>query len=308
MDGVWRPGPSRLLVLGIDTVVGANLALALAGRTSVLGLYQGPAVNLDGCQSGRWSRRAEADFDHAFRQHVPDCVLYCGPLAQNSWERPQVFDAKEEARLLGRLARRTAGKNGRLTVLSSDAVFCGPRMFHAENSPALAPGPFAQAVREAERSLHGTGALVARTHAYGWSVPGIGPGFAESARQSILENSAHRADPHSHATPIFAADLAELLWLAWRRPLAGLYHLAGAERTSAYGFARQLADVLGLRDCFTAPSPLETRVVEAGSISETSLSSRRAAGELQQSLPLLRAGLERFARQSRGWTARAAAA
>ncbi len=179
----------------------------------------------------------------------------------------------------------------RLTVLSTDAVFAGPRMFHDEHSSALSKHPLARAAVAMERALEGSGALVVRTHAYGWSPREDELSFAERVWLSLTEGLPCTIDPHAYAAPILAADLARLLWLAYERGLSGLYHIAGAERTSACRFAGELASLAGLplpggHAQAAMPVPSESK-----NLRETSLNTRCAQRDLASPMPMLRQGL-----------------
>ncbi len=74
--------------------------------------------------------------------------------------------------------------------------------------------------------------------------------------------------------------------------------MSGAERTSPYRFARELAVACGLEfrvqpvECGDADSQCD------GWEGETSMNSRRARRALETSMPLLREGLGRFAQQA----------
>ncbi len=100
-----------------------------------------------------------------------------------------------------------------------------------------------------------------------------------------------------YATPILAADLAGLLDRACQLNLQGLLHVTGAERTSPFRMACEMAAAAGL------PAPRSPMgLVDAGDpadwLSETSLSSRRARRSLEMPMPMLREGLHRFAEQA----------
>jgi dTDP-4-dehydrorhamnose reductase len=228
--------------------------------------------------------------------HRPHWIVHCGPLCASSWDAPaEAPSARDGGRTARRLALLAAEAGSRLTILSTDAVFAGPRMFHAETDPALDQGPGARAALGLEQAVRDSDALVVRTHAFGWSPAGIKSGFAERLWQRVREGASCPASPHCHATPILATDLAELLWLAYRRRLAGLYHIAGAERTSQRRFAAELAAAFGLAQ---APSPMLEGPFDSSEARETSLDTRRARRGLQRGMPMLRDGLERFAQQA----------
>jgi len=296
---IGKPNPEKLLVTGVDGIVGANLALSLANRFAVLGLFRQRAVSPHGCRTAPWDPADRGQLAGLLRREAPHWIIHCGPLACGSWDLPETCpNGDDEARVCTLLAELCSESGSRLTVISTDAVFAGPRLFHDERAAVTSHRPIARAACQAEESLEASGALVVRTHAYGWSPAGAQPGFAEQAWQILREAAPGRFDPHRHATPILASDLAEIVWLAYRRGLEGLYHIAGAERTSAYRFAHDLATVFGFMgdpvpaDDQPPPDP------EVDHLHETSLGTRRVRQDLGCPLPMLRDGLERFAAQA----------
>lgn len=308
-DAVGPGGPSRrplrVLVTGVDSLVGCNLADWFARRASVVGLYRDHAVTLPECQLDRWEWTRPSALARNIREAKPHWIIHCGPLACGSWDRwndvDRLDDALERA-VCQALVKASQRVEARLTVLSTDAVFSGPRMFHDEDSPALGKDAFARGAIAVERTLEEVDALVVRTHAYGWSPRDDEPSFAEQVWRSVTEGLPCEADPNAYATPILAADLAERLHRAYERRLRGVYHIAGAERVSAARFAGELASLAGL--------PLPDRLFEATtpglsaseSLRETSLNTRRAQRDLAYSMPLLRQGLAGLLAQLRDGT------
>jgi len=301
-----RPDPEKLLVTGVDGIVGANLALSLADRFEVVGLFESRPVSLPGSITVCWGPPDPFEWATLIRREKPRWIIHCGPSGCGSWDVPEPCpDGEEEARTCALLAGVARETGSRLTVISSDAIFAGPRLFHDERAPAGSRQPFARAVRLAEEALEGTDALVVRTHAYGWSPADTPPGFAERVWQSLIEGRRAPLDPDRHATPILATDLAELLWLAYRRGLRGRCHIAGAERTTAYRFAIELAAAFGLSGPEGPTDADPAGRVEPDHLHETSLATRRARRELGRPMPMLREGLDRFAEQvANGYRAR----
>ncbi|HEX3727773.1 MAG TPA: sugar nucleotide-binding protein [Pirellulales bacterium] len=291
----------RLLITGIDRLIGANLALVLADRFDVLGLYDRLAVESD-CFRSLPDESGQVRWAQLVGDFRPQWMIHCGSSSAASWDtRGEASAADRETQRLGALTELAASLGARLTVITSDVVLAGPRMFHDESSAATSPAPRAVAVRRVETTLAGTPALVVRTHAYGWSPTGAAPGFAEEAFRALDRGQAFEAPSSRHATPILATDLANLLVRAYELRLHGLFHLAGAERTSAYRFARELGSACGIGfrseglSCTAEPAWPD----------ETSLSSKRARRALEMATPLLREGLERFAEQAtNGWRER----
>jgi dTDP-4-dehydrorhamnose reductase len=302
--GLRLPDPAAVLLTGVDGWVGSNLAATLADRAVVRGLFQARPVAVSGCTTEPWDPRDARDVRQRVLAASPHWIVHCGALARGSWDLPkhagQSHVAREESAVCSVLMGLAERLGARLTVISTDAVFSGPRLFHDEQSPATGRDPVALAARQVEQDLARPGVLVVRTHAYGWSPDPTAPCFAEWAWQALAEGQVCSFSPWRSATPILASDLAELLWLSYRRGLEGCYHLAGAERTSAYRFAVELAAAFGLQGAVALASQKEPPWDgHVESLEETSLGSRRAQRALGRPLPMLREGLERFAQQAR---------
>ncbi len=291
----------RLLVTGIDFSLGSNLALALADRFDVLGLYSQDAVESSGLRTGYCAPGDRAAIEGWIQEWRPQWMIHCPALSASNWDPVASGSlADGEPRFVAHLAELTCDVSARLTVLSSDAVFAGPRMFHEETSGAFSPAPRAGQVRNMERSLETSGALVVRTHAYGWSPAAVSGGFAQRALESLAAGISVTVDGRRHATPILATDLAELLARAYELRLHGLYHLAGAERTSPWGFVSELAAALGMH--WSSGRPATRGPASTEWHDETSLDSKQARRVLEMATPMLREGLYRFAAQAHnGW-------
>lgn len=289
----------KLLITGVDGMLGCNLGLALSECCDVVGLCsasQGvelPGLDTRCCDIG----------DHAALRDLcdaeqPGWLIHCGALARSSWDLEQNpdLDTAAELRAAEALAALAARQACRVTVISSDAVFTGPRLFHDERSIAAATSSAATVARQIESLFADGPALVVRTHAYGWSPTTDRAGWIETIWNLIERGDAWSADPVRHATPILATDLAPLLWRAHQRELTGLYHITGAERTSPQRMALELANASGV-DVPTAP-PRPWQATDGGLRDETSLNTRRARRDLKRAMPLLREGLERWLAQA----------
>jgi dTDP-4-dehydrorhamnose reductase len=104
-------------------------------------------------------------------------------------------------------------------------------------------------------------------------------------------------EANRYATPILATDLAAALGEAYHKELTGLFHVAGSERTTPYGFGLAVSDVFAL-----SPSCLQPTWRQAGdsnnpSPHETSLGTDRIRRALGRSMPMLYEGLQRLRQQ-----------
>jgi dTDP-4-dehydrorhamnose reductase len=288
----------RLLITGVDTVVGSNLALALADRFDVFGL----PTNLpckDGAASWVEPRDTAVQLTRSICEAHPQWVIHCSDLSTNSWDLHAPHIAHSAAvETAGHVAELSASLAARLTVIVSDGSFSGPRVFHEENSTDWSSDPIAARIAQVERLCSGPHTLIVRTHAYGWSPSSQQPCFAEQLVTALSGGAEIRAPGMHYATPILASDLADLLVGCLQRQLTGTVHLSGAERTNQFRFACELAKSLGM----ASPRVKQLASDDLVPATETSLRTHRT-DELQGiRLPLLREGLERFAAQHRsGW-------
>lgn len=289
----------KLLIVGTESLAGSNLALALEDSFEVCGISRDSAAQLDGVDTAVVRREDLAGLAAQVELAAPRWIIHCPSTAAASWDTdPSMAKVADESVAAVQLTDWAHEHGARLTVLSTDAVFAGPRMFHAEDFPATASGPWASAARRVEEALRGTAALVVRTHAYGWSPQE--DSFAEQIWSACTDRRPLAVDGRRHATPLWIGDLADFLVKAYRAEVDGLWHIAGAERTSPFRFACELAGAFGL----PAPSAAATTSADPDALdqAETSLCSRRARRVLELSLPLLREGLRRFAAQAdSGW-------
>jgi dTDP-4-dehydrorhamnose reductase len=290
----------KILVVGADSTIGANLAMAWSRRATVVGLARESCAPCGVC-ARLWTPHRRDLAGEIIRGERPGWVVYCGPIARSRWDlHASDEDPADQQSLCAAVAQASRSVGAHLTVLSTDAVFSGPRLFHAETSRAASRGAWAKAAGRIEKAL-ARAALLVRTCAYGWGPPGSPATFAERIWHALRDGIPWPADPDCFATPVLATDLAEPLWNAMRRKATGLYHAGGAERVSGHRFAVALAQMASLPHDASAIPP--HWVEEAGV--DSSLDSRLLAGVVSWTPPMLREGLARFLRQREdGWRRR----
>ncbi len=284
-----------LLIVGIDTMLGANLALSLHEQFDVCGVSLGSRGVPAGFQVRTLSEVGAARLRPVIAEVRPRWLIHAGPLARCSWDPAHtgVIWQQEVALAigLGAIAKELGIPH---CFLSTDAVFAGPRLFHEETARATAPSAQSVAARDAETALVANGSLVVRTHAYGWTAANDGT-YLESLWQRLAANEQPGGDGRHYVTPILASDLGPLLARAFECKLHGLYHITGAERTNRIRFANELAAAAGFEGAYRSPMPQSD--MNSGPATETSLNTRRARRDLELPMPLLREGLERLMAQ-----------
>lgn len=289
----------KVLVTGVDEFLGANVALALAGRCQVGGVSD-RGLAPEGCRALECELTDCAALSNRLAEERPRWVVHCGPLARPSWDWAELPapDAERELDQVKHLLLATRRCGAKLAVVSTDALFAGPRMFHGEDARPSAEGPIASAAWAVEQALAGTEALVVRTHAFGFGPAGSEANYAERLWTALSQGEACEVDAERHATPILASDLGELIYRAMQLELRGVIQIAGAERTSPFRFAAALAGACGFagRQVRLPDGPPPRR----GNVDETSLNTQFVRRQLGVPLPLLRESLSRFAEQAAG--------
>lgn len=292
-----RLSVKTLLIVGIDCVVGANLAASWSGQSRVVGLAAGSDITVPGCERVVLERGSADGIRKCLQQTQASHVIFCGSAAHSTWEPATKSFNDMEAESW---AAAAAAESRHFTMISSDAVFTGPWMFHDETSSATCPSAEAIAIRGVETRVREACAksLIVRTNAFGWSPAGP-KGWLESLLSGLENQRAIELDPICHATPILASDLADYLEPALDDELTGLFHIAGAERVSPHQFVKQLATA------FELGSPAARTIRELVACptgfgrGETSLQSRRFRSEYECAMPLLSEGLSRLVEQHR---------
>ena len=296
----------RILVVGAETVVGANVAEYCAEQldgTSVDTLST-ESVAIAGCESHCGAATTPAEIRRWLELLTPKRVVLCGPEARSSWEIDgSEIDAEKTVGQAAAWASASSETGTGLTFISSDAVFTGPWMFHEEESTGRCDSDGADAIRQAEEQVLSAcpEALVIRTNAFGWSPLGDS-GWIEQRLYQLRTQRLADQDCVRHATPILATDLAGIMVRAWGEGLSGVHHVAGAERISPLRFVQRLAEHyhlpwLSLRRC----EALQERATGFGA-GECSLQTKRIRKAVCVAMPMISESLTRLAEQeAAGW-------
>jgi dTDP-4-dehydrorhamnose reductase len=289
---------TTILVVGIDSTVGANIAAHLADKHAVVGLSCGGRIAIENCETQLCGTAADAPARH-IQAARPDWIIYCGPEARSCWEGGAAERLNDESAEQAAQWASAAGKaECRFTMISSDAAFTGPWIFHDEESLAVCRSPEAGRIRDAEKRVREAcpAALIVRTNAFGWS-PSGSAGWVESLLHRIESRRNVDCDCVHHATPILATDLADIIERAWQEGLSGVFHIAGAERLSPLQFAQRLADQFDLPWLNVRREQSLTERPEGFGAGETSLQTKKIRKALCVAMPMLSEGLARLQAQ-----------
>ncbi len=292
-----------ILIFGIHTVAGANIACEWGAHTRVVGVADGTPLELTGVEILD-GRAASSEPNRLLADLRPDLVLDAACCGDSPWNPNALLATAEQCEQTAQRAVACAELEIPFVLLSSDAVLTGPWMFHEEDSPHHCGSVVSQRLLKLETRVLETcpRSLVVRTHSFGWSP--VNNGTETGWLESLLER-ARAGKPcqelcqPGHATPILANELATMLQQAVQAGLTGLYHIAGAERVNRLQFARRLTSILGVSQ-FKSPL-VEGHFSRAERLNfacgEMSLQTRKARRELGLAMPTLTESLERLDQQ-----------
>lgn len=289
-----------MLVVGVETVAGANLAVEFAKTHRVIGLASVPGIRLAGCDVQTLHAHDTATVKSWLQQTRPQRIIFCGQAAQACWDEeaaPAIDDSAATT-----WATISAAHNISFTMLSSDAIFTGPWLSHFEDDDEhYCPTPRAQQIRAVEESVFTAdpNALIVRTHVFGLSPLAQCPSLAERLIRQLERHDELSIDSLRHASPILATDLATLLSHCFDGEVCGLLHIAGGERTNPYLFAELLAEAAELpRPNYDWIEELTDPLIGFG-CSESTLNCSQARDLLESPMPLLIEGVNRLIAQYR---------
>jgi dTDP-4-dehydrorhamnose reductase len=291
----------KLVIAGVDTILGGNIAAWFADRYDVVGFSFNKPVQIEGCETLPCPRSNPLAVQNWIGSEKPKWIIFCGPWTESNWDNNSSWaTGNNPAEMVRPWAIGAAATGCACTIMSSDAVFTSPWMFHDEESTHFCESPEAQSLLQMERTAADaySDALVVRSHVLGWAPSQRSEGFVEQTLAQMYSGRRLNLDCVRHATPILATDLAEILEQANGACLSGLYHIGGAERLNPYRLGTLLASQFGCPYTPAAPiEPLTGRATQFGA-GETSLQSLKVRKALGISLPLVSEGLVRLHAQS----------
>lgn len=104
----------KIVVTGVDRVLGVNLALTWAERAEVVGLFDDP-IELPEIRTLRREKHDRRHLMALLRQESPQWIVHCGPLSAPSWDLPEEVPGAEDEPALVRCLADGARSQGGLT-------------------------------------------------------------------------------------------------------------------------------------------------------------------------------------------------
>jgi dTDP-4-dehydrorhamnose reductase len=203
------------------------------------------------------------------------------------------------------IAKACAEIGSKLVYVSTDYVFDGEKGLYTEEDEANPVNYYGVTKLEGERfvrELCEDFVIVRTSVLYGWHPSKTN--FATWVIDSLRNGKRISVADDHYNSPTLADNLAEMILRIVEMNVSGVYHTAGSERISRYGFAVETAEVFGLDRSLVTPLKMEDlNVWVAKRPRDSSLSVDKVRRELVSPLGLNEA-LKRMKREEEAFRSR----
>jgi dTDP-4-dehydrorhamnose reductase len=286
----------RILVTGASGLLGLNLALEASRQHTVFGTTNSHFLHTEAFTVLQADLLAPGAVERLIDQTQPDWVIHCAALAKlEDCEADPVLAGQLNTELPRKLAAYVARGGARLVHVSTDAVFDGQRGGYTEQD---IPNPLSvyaktklggeQAVAEANPS-----AVIARVNLFGWSLTGQ-RSLGEFFYYNLAAGKQVKGFTDVFFCPLLANDLGLILLDILAKGLSGLYHAVSSDCLSKYDFGVAVARRFGLDESLITPASVAEGELTAARSPNLTLCCDKLAQALDQPIPSISAGLERF--------------
>lgn len=209
-----------------------------------------------------------------------DIIVYIGDLARSSWDDDNRFQT--EANTLATIAEIAEERQIRVVMISSDRVFAAPTLFHDDQCECYSVRKSGQQTLKHEKVIRSLqDSLVIRTNIVDGSR--AEDALCNRVLASLERNQQLAVDASVFATPISLDSFCQGLLKVMQQNVCGVINIGGAERTTPFHLAMQLARQCGFDSQLLQPKP------GAGSEQSLRCSALRTLGV---TAPLLRETVE----------------
>jgi dTDP-4-dehydrorhamnose reductase len=286
-----------ILVTGASGLLGANFIAMARGRgEELVAASHRHAVRLPGVQTVQAELSDEETAREVVRHFKPEWIVHCAALTDvdRCEEFPQeaIRVNVDMSRVLAREAQ-TLGAS--MIYISTDAVFDGIRGGYSEEDLPSPINIYAKTKLAGEKAVEEEleNALIIRINIYGWNAQN---------KLSLAEWILERLDAGEPVpgfrdvmfSPMLVNDLVEVILEMMKRPLKGVYHVAGSESCSKYDFARGVARVFGYDEELVRSVSVKGAALKAPRPQNMTLRVDKIRTALSISLPDVISGIRHF--------------
>jgi len=242
----------KILVIGGSGFIGSHiLAVLVAAQRSAVGtFFSNLHIQVVGCGFEQLDVRDVASTVGVVTRVDPSVVIqvcgtksveYCAANPQDAW-RIHVEGTRH-------VVEGCRQQGARLVYVSTDCVFDGQKSFYSEEDAIRPFNMYGRVKWEGERLVLDSGAdaiVIRASLLFGWRQPGQPGNFVLSVLDSLTAGRRMSAATNLFNTPLEITQAAEAIVRLALSQHQGIFHVAGRDRISRYGFAVAVAETFGL--------------------------------------------------------------
>ena len=255
----------QVLITGSNGFIGRHLASALESDYLVHGM------DVCGHCEFKASVTDKKRVEQAFKKTSPKIVFHTAAVKDISLSQgsPEAWEVNFTS--TKNIAGLCARYNSKLVFISSDIVFNGKKGGYSEEDPVSPVNDYGRAKAESEKAINDSGArhLICRTAmVYGRFQNPLPRALEKELLQPMASNQSFfvehavrrlskglevQAFEDVYSSPTHVLGLCEQVKSLVKKECSGVFHTAGPEKVSRYGFALEAARAFGLDESLVSP-------------------------------------------------------
>lgn len=286
----------KFLITGTSGLLGLNLALELSPEHEVIGADRNPLASQQYFETIGVDLLVSDAVPQLLDEVQPDAVIHCAAMAN-----VDICESEPEAAHLvnawlpGEIAAHTSQRGVQLVYISTDAVFDGVTGGYTEEDTPNPLSTYAQTKLDGESAVISAmpEAVVTRVNLFGWSAVG-NRSLAEFFYSNLAAEKPLKGFTDVIFCPVLVNDLAAVFKEIFEKKLSGLYHLVSPVGLSKYAFGVRIAEMFGFDPAAIEPAKVADFGLKAPRSPLLTLDTSKLSQALDQPLPDVFDGLERF--------------
>jgi dTDP-4-dehydrorhamnose reductase len=286
----------KLLITGGSGLLGGHLVAQAAGRFDVMTTHRNrppeqrfaPSVHIDLTDA--------ALVQQLFEEHQPQIIIHTAAVSHlDECERYPQMAFRNNVMATRNLVDAAETLGSRFIYISTDMVFDGNSKYYRETDEPAPLSVYGRSKLEAEQIVRRLpdSVIVRSALIYGRPADG-GSSFSD-----WIESNLRRGEPvplytDQFRTPIFVANLAEILLELSELTWSGLLHVGGSDRLDRFSFGRQLCEIAGYDVALLRPVLMDDHHLPASRPRDLSLNIEKARSLLKTPILGTQEGLRRM--------------
>jgi dTDP-4-dehydrorhamnose reductase len=286
----------KMLITGGGGLLGGHLAAQAARRFDVVTTHRNrppkrrlaPSVQID---------LADAEsVEKLLEEFQPQVIIHTAAKSRlDECEQHPQTAFRNNVMATRNLAAAAAALGSRFIYISTDMVFDGESKFYRETDEPAPLSIYGRSKLEAEQIVRRLPDYVIVRSALIYGRPADGG----SSFSDWIENKLRSGEPvplytDQFRTPIFVANLAEILLELAELKWSGLLHIGGSDRLDRFSFGKQLCEFAGYDTALLRPALMDDHHLPALRPRDLSLNIEKAQSLLKTPILGTREGLRRM--------------